>query len=169
MQILLKRDYRICTIHLIDAHHCTDASKYISAVLLSLQSMLMLETPHINVLSKVDLIESYGKTAFDIDFYTEVQDLTYLFPKPTTESSPFTIRNHKLSMAICDLISDFGLVGFQTCCIQDKESVANIVAVIDRANGYIFGGEYGSSESLKVVMKEDVGNERVRELWMNNS
>ena len=46
--------------HLCDAHYVTDASKYISVLLLSLRTMLHLELPHINVLSKVDLIQQYG-------------------------------------------------------------------------------------------------------------
>ena len=59
--------------HLTDAHLCSDASKYIAALLLSLNVMLSLELPHINVLSKMDLIESYGELAFNLDFYTEVR------------------------------------------------------------------------------------------------
>ena len=54
-------DYRLTAIQLTDAHLCTDASKYISMLLLSLNTMLHLEMPHINVLSKVDLIRNYGK------------------------------------------------------------------------------------------------------------
>lgn len=45
----------------MDAHHCTDSSKFISVVLLSLSSMVRLELPHINVLSKMDLMQQYGK------------------------------------------------------------------------------------------------------------
>ena len=52
---------RLTAVHLIDAHLCSDPGKYISALLLSLSTMLHLELPHINVLSKIDLIESYGK------------------------------------------------------------------------------------------------------------
>lgn len=37
-----------------------------------------LELPHINVLSKIDLVEQYGTLSFDMDYYTEVQDLSYL-------------------------------------------------------------------------------------------
>ena len=46
--------------HLCDAHYVTDASKYVSVLMLSLRAMLHLELPHINVLSKVDLITQYG-------------------------------------------------------------------------------------------------------------
>lgn len=58
---LTKNDYRLCAVHLMDAHYCVDASKYLSMLLVSLQSMLLFELPHVNVLSKVDLMESYGK------------------------------------------------------------------------------------------------------------
>ena len=47
-------------VHLVDAHHCTDANKFISVVLLSLNAMVRLETPHVNVISKIDIMEQYG-------------------------------------------------------------------------------------------------------------
>jgi hypothetical protein len=50
----------LAAVHLCDAHYVTDASKYISVLLLSLRTMLHLELPHVNVLSKVDLIRQYG-------------------------------------------------------------------------------------------------------------
>ncbi|KAI3898580.1 hypothetical protein MKW92_015885 [Papaver armeniacum] len=61
----------LTAIHLVDAHLCSDPGKYVSALLLSLSTMLHLELPHINVLSKIDLIESYGKLAFNLEFYTD--------------------------------------------------------------------------------------------------
>lgn len=63
---------RLAAVHLVDAHLCSDPAKYISALLLSLATMLHLELPHVNLLSKVDLIEQYGKLHFNLDFYTEV-------------------------------------------------------------------------------------------------
>ena len=59
--------------HLVDAHLCSDAAKYISALLLSLNVMLSLSLPHINLLSKIDLIQSYGELTFNLDYYTEVR------------------------------------------------------------------------------------------------
>ena len=52
---------QLTAVHLVDAHLCSDPGNYVSALLLSLSTMLHLELPHINVLSKIDLIESYGK------------------------------------------------------------------------------------------------------------
>ena len=58
---------------LVDAHLCTDAGKYLSALLLCLGTMLHLELPHINLLSKMDLLPQYGPLDFNLDFYTEVR------------------------------------------------------------------------------------------------
>lgn len=52
---------QLTAVHLVDAHLCCDPGKYVSALLLSLTTMLHLELPHINVLSKIDLIGNYGK------------------------------------------------------------------------------------------------------------
>lgn len=45
----------------MDAHLCSDPGKFISALLTSLSTMVQIELPHINILSKVDLIQQYGK------------------------------------------------------------------------------------------------------------
>ncbi|KAE8623908.1 hypothetical protein XENTR_v10005774 [Xenopus tropicalis] len=52
---------RLCAVHLVDSHYCTDPAKFISVLCTSLSTMLHVELPHINVLSKMDLIEQYGR------------------------------------------------------------------------------------------------------------
>ena len=71
VQKLEKNLTRLCAVNLIDAHYCSDPSKFVAVCLTSLNSMMRIELPHINILSKADLIEKYGKLDFDIDFYTE--------------------------------------------------------------------------------------------------
>lgn len=73
-------DLRLTVVHLVDSFHCSDPSKYISAVFLSLSTMLRLELPHVNVLSKIDLVEAQGELHFGLDFYKDVLDLDYLLP-----------------------------------------------------------------------------------------
>jgi hypothetical protein len=53
--------------------------------------MLQMELPHINVLSKIDLMVQYGNNLqFGIDFYTEVLDLSYLLE--ALDENPITHR-----------------------------------------------------------------------------
>jgi len=131
---LTKAGFRLAAVHFCDAHYVTDAAKYISVLLLSLRAMLHLELPHVNVLSKVDLITQYGELDFNLDFYTEVQELSYLENILNQDSPHFS----KLNMTICSLVEDFGLVGFETLAVEDKASMINLTRVIDRATGYIF-------------------------------
>ncbi|KAF9818058.1 hypothetical protein IEO21_03019 [Rhodonia placenta] len=134
VQKLAKLEFRLAAVHLCDAHYVTDASKYVSVLMLSLRAMLHLELPHINVLSKVDLIQQYGDLDFNLDFYTEVQDLSYL-ENTLSSVSP---RFKALNMAICSLIEDYGLVGFETLAVEDKESMLHLTRVIDKATGCVF-------------------------------
>ncbi|KIJ14726.1 hypothetical protein PAXINDRAFT_176689 [Paxillus involutus ATCC 200175] len=96
IQKLSKIGFRLAAVHLCDAHYVTDPAKYVSVLLLSLRTMLQLELPHINVLSKVDLISQYGDLDFNLDFYTEVQDLSYLEGVLNTTSPRFTALNMAL-------------------------------------------------------------------------
>lgn len=61
--------------------------------------------------------------------------------------SAFAAKHMRLSEAICELIDDFGLVGFGAIAISDSETVARALRAIDKANGYCFGGrETGTAE-----------------------
>jgi hypothetical protein len=135
-KLIKKLNLRLTAVHLIDAHLCCDPGKYVSALLLSLSTMLHMELPHINVLSKIDLIENYGNLAFNLNFYTDVEDLSYL--QRHLDQDPRSAKYRKLTKELCDVIDDFGLVNFTTLDIQDKESVGNLVKLIDKSNGYIF-------------------------------
>ncbi|KAJ3213914.1 hypothetical protein HDU67_002320 [Dinochytrium kinnereticum] len=103
---------------------------------LSLKVMLHMELPHVNALSKVDLIQSYGKLAFNLEFYTEVQDLNYLVEK--LEEDKYGKRLSGLSRALCELIEEFGLLHFHTLCINDKASVYRICQEVEKANGFVY-------------------------------
>ncbi|KAF8324303.1 uncharacterized protein EI90DRAFT_2977229 [Cantharellus anzutake] len=129
-----KFGFRLAVVHLCDAHYVTDASKYVSVLLLSLRAMLHLGLPHINVLSKLDLIKQYGELSFNLDFYTEVQDLSYL-QHALSESSP---KFAQLNMRICELIEDYNYVAFETLAVEDKQSMIHLMRTIDRALGYAF-------------------------------
>ncbi|KAM6499374.1 Conserved hypothetical ATP binding domain containing protein [Amanita muscaria] len=132
---LTKAGYRLAAVHLCDAHYVTDASKYVSVLLLSLRAMLHLELPHINVLSKVDLVTQYGDLDFNLDFYTQVQDLSYL---ENALSASVPQKFTKLNMELISLIEDYSLVGFETLAVEDKHSMLHLTHAIDRATGYVF-------------------------------
>lgn len=137
---------RLAAVNLIDSMQCHEPSKYISALAMSLSTMLQLELPHINVLSKIDLLErTSDQLPYKIDYFTEVMDLEFL--TSTLAEDPFTARFGSLTAAIAGLVEDFGLVQFHPLNVNDTKVVANVARVIDRANGYMFGpSEYNEPE-----------------------
>ena len=63
----------VTSVYLIDSFCCCDPSTFVSALLLVTSTMLRIALPHVNVLSKIDLLPLYGQLPFNLDFYTEVQ------------------------------------------------------------------------------------------------
>jgi hypothetical protein len=110
--------------------------------------MLQIELPHVNVLSKMDLIKQYGELAFNLDFYTDVLDLSYLVD--TLDSDKFLAKFKKLNKKICDVVSDYSLLSFIPLNIQKKNSVIKCIQQVDRANGYIYG-EYDGEGMMNSI------------------
>ncbi|XP_045514014.1 GPN-loop GTPase 2 [Pieris brassicae] len=133
---------QLCVIHLVDSHHCSDAAKFISALMLSLNAMLKLGLPHINLLTKVDLLKKHSdKLQFGIDFYTEVLDLNYLLDSLDTDH--FASKYTKLNRALVSIIEDYSLVTFQLVNMFKEESLIKVKNSVDKANGYVFKADEG--------------------------
>ncbi|KAI9039569.1 GTPase GPN2 [Aspergillus affinis] len=163
---LQKLGYRLVVIHLIDSYNLTLPSMYISALLLSLRAMLQMDLPHLNVLTKIDNLSNYSPLPFNLDFYTEVQDLNYLLPHLESESSRLSHEKFgPLNNAIIELVEEFGLVGFETLAVEDKKSMMSLLRVIDRASGYVFGPAEGANDSIwQVAVREGLGTMDVRDV-----
>nr|XP_009491964.1 PREDICTED: GPN-loop GTPase 2 [Pelecanus crispus] len=150
---LAKWNFRLAAVHLVDSHYCTDPGKFISVLCTSLSTMLHVELPHVNVLSKMDLIEQYGKLAFNLDYYTEVLDLSYLVDH--LASDPFFRNYRRLNEKLVEVIEDYSLVSFIPLNVQDKESMRQVMQAVDKANGYSFGDQ--EHRSLEALMSAAVG------------
>ena len=76
----------------------------------------------------VHSVSSQSFTEFNLEFYTEVQDLSYL-SNVLSDASP---RYTALNMKICELIEDYGLVGFETLAVEVEPS--SKISATPRAN-----------------------------------
>ncbi|KAL2024038.1 hypothetical protein VTK56DRAFT_273 [Thermocarpiscus australiensis] len=170
---LQKLGYRLVAVHLSDCFCLTQPSLYISNLLLALRAMLQMDLPHINVLTKIDKISSYDPLPFNLDFYTEVQDLSYLIPVLEAESP--VLRNEKfgrLNQAIAELVERFGLVSFEVLAVENKKSMMHLLRVIDRAGGYVFGGAEGTNDTIwQVAMRNEsslLDVQDIQDRWIDN-
>ena len=137
--------FQMVAIHLADSTHCKEPSRFISLALLTLQSMMRLECPQVNIMSKFDKFDSIGDDngGFPLTFYTDCHDLSLLF-----SSDPISTRSQALTRAITELIEDFGLVSFIPVAIEDKECMSFLMQEVDKANGLVFGALTAGNESI---------------------
>lgn len=138
--------FRLTAVHLADSTHCKDPTRFVSLVMLTLQSMMRLECPQINVMSKFDKFNESGMDegeSLPLSFYADCQDLSLILDKCTMNA-----RLSALTRAISDLIEDFGLVSFLPLAVEDKECMAFLMQEVDKANGMVFGGLTAGNESI---------------------
>ncbi|EMC91976.1 hypothetical protein BAUCODRAFT_312741 [Baudoinia panamericana UAMH 10762] len=172
LQRLEKVGWRIVVVQLLDSVVLTRPSLYLSSLLLCVRGMLHLPYPIVNVLTKIDNLASLGGAdlPFNLDFYTEVQDLHYLLPTLAAENPTANpdadSKWQRLNEALIELISSFGLVGFETLAVEDRASMASLLAALDRASGYVFTGTRGTDEVGKTVEDEaSVWAQAMSEQW----
>eukprot|EP01039_Chlorochromonas_danica_P010231 gene10231-11325_t len=178
-KLVKELDCRLCCVQLVDSYYCSQPATFISAVLLVISTMLRLALPHVNILSKIDLLKYYGELPFTLDFFTELPDLMPLVryvgrhiptaseleeeeererqnsqsntePEEEVLLSPLERKFAKMTEAICEVVTDFNLVSFLPMNIEDVQTVARVVAHIDRANGFSIAEQYDELESLRV-------------------
>ncbi|KAK5657754.1 hypothetical protein OQA88_2827 [Cercophora sp. LCS_1] len=170
---LQKLGYRLVAVHLSDCFCLTQPSLYISNVMLALRAMLQMDLPHINVLTKIDRISDYDPLPFNLDYYTEVQDLNYLMSSLEAESP--AMRSGKftgLNQAIANLVEQFGLVSFEVLAVENKKSMMHLLRVIDRAGGYAFGTAEGANDTIWQVAMRNEGSlldvQDIQERWIDS-
>lgn len=144
-----KWHYRLTAVHLVDSHHCADASKFVAVLLVTLSTMMKLEMPHVNVLSKIDLVEKHGELDFGLEFYTSCLDMEHL-ASHIDDDPRMPPAFGRLNMALCGLLNDFDYVQFCGLNINDKVTLRSVLNVVDKANGYCFGQLEG--ESMAALM-----------------
>lgn len=133
---------------------------------------MQMDLPHINVLTKIDKVASYDTLPFNLDFYTEVQDLSHLLPSLEQESP--AMRSDKfraLNEAVANLVESFAMVQFEVLAVENKKSMMHLLRVVDRAGGYVFGGAEGANDTVwQVAMRNESSMlqvEDIQERWVD--
>jgi len=132
VELLQSWNFHVCTVFLIDSQFMIDGAKFISGTMAALSVMVNLEMPHVNVLTKMDLLSK--TTRGQLDKYLE-PDPKALLGEITNESA-WGRKHKKLSEAIGTLIEDFSLVRFVPLNVNDDESIEDLLLQIDNVIQY---------------------------------
>jgi len=128
VECLQRVGFNMCGVYLIDSLVVSDASRFIAGSLMCLSAMIQLELPHVNVLSKCDMVPD--KKVLDRFLDPDVGDVI----EDMTERAP---DGHEgLNRAVGDLLSDYNMVSFLPLDVSDEDSVFVVLAHIDNAIQY---------------------------------
>ncbi|KAL3900470.1 MAG: hypothetical protein SGCHY_001310 [Lobulomycetales sp.] len=147
VQLFQTQGYTVVVVYLLDSAFMADRAKFIAGVLSAVGAMVQLQVPHINVISKMDLLQqrkkedggeydeeedfdqheqAYGKY-FDVD----VTDIL-AFSEPGMNPSKFTA----LDSAMAQLIQEYNMVSFIPLNITRESSITYLLSHIDHAVQY---------------------------------
>lgn len=133
--------YNVCSVFLVDVQFMVDGAKFLSGTMAALSVMVNLELPHLNVLSKMDLLSKGAKK--QLERFLEPDPHSLLGDLENTSSKWYT-RHRQLSEAVGRLIEDYSLVRFYPLNIKDEESISDILMTIDNII------QYGEDADVKV-------------------
>lgn len=144
----------MCAAYLLESTFVIDRPKFFSGTLSAMSAMLMLEMPHVNILSKMDLIKGQVakrelKRFLDPDPNLLDEDTSrkprgqdggeeqtgYQDPgetKSVMSGSSFD----RLNKAVAQLIDDFSMVSFLKLDVQDEDSIGAVLSYIDDATQF---------------------------------
>eukprot|EP00475_Leptophrys_vorax_P036339 TRINITY_DN6126_c0_g1_i1.p1 TRINITY_DN6126_c0_g1~~TRINITY_DN6126_c0_g1_i1.p1 ORF type:complete len:301 (+),score=76.93 TRINITY_DN6126_c0_g1_i1:30-905(+) len=164
IQTLQNWGYNVCGTYMLDSHFVTDAGKFISGVLAVLAAMVQLELPHVNVLSKCDLLKNSDlKGHEDLESFLEgdvdllMRDLRMMenYEDAAKDKKGFKSLNEQIGRLLCD----YSMVSFVPLNPRDEESIETVVALIDNCLQY--------GEDVEPRCKEDE-HEREAEMKENS-
>lgn len=139
----------LCAAYLLESTFVVDRAKYFAGTLSAMSAMIMLEIPHVNILSKMDLVKEFipkkelkrfinpdaslldddpADTSTMISFSQNLR-LDPLAPESVMAGGSFK----RLNQAVAQLVDDFSMVSFLQLDVQDEDSIGAILSYIDDA------------------------------------
>lgn len=140
----------LCAAYLLEATFVVDKAKFFAGTLSAMSAMIMLELPHVNILSKMDLVkDQVGKKEMkrfvdpdanlldDEDTGRGSTEHTVDMGNPHEVDQVMSGGSFKrLNQAVARLIDDFSMVSYLQLDVSDENSVGDILSYIDDAIQY---------------------------------
>jgi GTPase SAR1 family protein len=142
---------KMVSVFVVDATFVTDVSKFISGSLLALSAMIAMQLPHVNVLSKCDLVEEASmERVLEMESAMQLWDvlgnhsssaIQQQEVRQNTNTGNELVENrekkwNRLTESICTLLDDFSMVGFIPLNINDEDNISHVLATVDHAIQY---------------------------------
>lgn len=130
VELLQSLNFRLCGVFILDSGFFLDAAKFFSATLCTLSTMINLEIPFLNILTKTDLLNK--KAREKLEAYLE-PDTNFLLLEESSWNSAWSKKYQKLTKSLSRVIDDYSLVKFVPMNMFEEESLCDILFSVDEA------------------------------------
>lgn len=134
-------NFNVCSVFLVDVQFMTDGAKFLSGTMAALSVMVNLELPHVNILSKMDLLSKGARKR--LDQFLEPDSHSILGDIELAGSTVFSEKYKKLTETIGKIIEDYSLVRFIPLNLKDHENIGDVLITIDNVI------QFGEDQDIK--------------------
>ena len=143
--------YRLCIVYLLDSQFMQDTTKFFSGALTAMSAMIQLELPHVNVFSKMDLVEKSDspKVEARIERFLNVDPSLFLEKQESNPNPQFS----RLNASLLTLFTEYSIMSFLPLNIKEEDSIDYVLSSIEHAMQ--FGEDLEPFEDKDDGYKED--------------
>ncbi|KAF7717095.1 GPN-loop GTPase [Penicillium ucsense] len=153
----------LCAAYLLESTFVVDKAKFFAGTLSAMSAMLMLEIPHVNILSKMDQVKDMVTRRelrrfanVDVQLLQKDEEDAAAVANPMAKDALMSGGSfNQLNRAVAQLIDDFSMVSFLQLDASDEDSVAGILSHIDDAIQYHEAQEPREPKDEQEVNYED--------------
>lgn len=153
----------LCAAYLLESTFVVDKAKFFAGTLSAMSAMLMLEIPHVNILSKMDQVRDMVSrrelrrfTNVDMQLLSNEENDPAVSANPMAKDALMSGGSFsQLNRAVAQLIDDFSMVSFLQLEVQNEDSVAGVLSHIDDAIQYHEAQEPREPKDEQEVNYED--------------
>lgn len=140
-------------VYCLDAQFSEEASKFVAGSLNALTAMVNMELPHVNVMTKMDLVRGRGRGGMEgverngsgVDWREEddeereliIPDRENLLRALNQTYGKHLKRFARLNEGIVSLLDEWSLIGYVGLDVRDEHSVAGVLMQLDFAVGWM--------------------------------
>lgn len=99
-----------------------------------------------------------------LDELNYADDPDYQEARRKTRQSRFFKKRAKLHRALAEVVEDFGLIGFIPLDITNAESVGNVLARVDKCNGYVFTESSVNEDMFQCAVQSENAYESIADI-----
>lgn len=148
LRCLQRLNFNLCSVFVLDTQFMLEMSKFFAGSLVALSSMISMELPCVNILSKMDLLSKKNRET--VEELVDPDSRLLALEETSQSSATWNAKYRKLNEALGQVLDEYSLVVFTTLDITDEESITNALMKIENCI------QYGESQEVRDRYPEEM-------------